>query len=151
MFVYGSQLDEQVLYRWVRGLSKDAFSPLKPLCQMNRNLVGSILVLFSIMIAHLVPIRKQTWPPQVILGSDWLISENIFSSGRKFQKRTFFRDQPSRNKNCLWRPCLLTGRNQMSNLYRGPSKDASYEISINLAKGVLVLFSIIIAHLVPIR
>jgi hypothetical protein len=29
----------------------------------------------SIKIAHLVPIRVQTWPPQAILVSDWLISE----------------------------------------------------------------------------
>jgi hypothetical protein len=32
-------------------------SPLKPLCQMNRNLVGSILGRSSIAIAHLVPIH----------------------------------------------------------------------------------------------
>ena len=31
-------------------------SPLKPLCQMNRNLVGSIYGRFSIRIAHFVPI-----------------------------------------------------------------------------------------------
>jgi hypothetical protein len=50
-------------------------SPLKLLCQMNRNLVGSILGRSSIKIAHLVPIRYQTWPPQTILVSDWLISK----------------------------------------------------------------------------
>jgi hypothetical protein len=50
-------------------------SPLKPLGQMNRNLVGSILGRSSIKIAHLVPIRLQTWPPQTILVSDWLISK----------------------------------------------------------------------------
>ena len=44
------------------------------------------------------------------------------------------RNQPIRNKNCLWWPCLLTDRKYMSNLYRGPSKDASYQISIHLAK-----------------
>ena len=38
----------------------------------------------------------------------------------------FFRNQPIRNKNCLWRPCLLMDWNEMSNLYRGPSIDASY-------------------------
>ena len=42
---------------------------------MNRNLVGSILGRSSIKIAHLVPIRLQTWPPQTILVSDWLISK----------------------------------------------------------------------------
>ena len=39
-----------------------------------------------------------------------------------------------RNKNCLWRPCLLTDRNKMSNLYRGTSIDASYQVSVHLAK-----------------
>ena len=53
---------------------------------------------------------------------------------KQFQRRRFFRNQPIRNKNCLWRPCLLMDRNSMSNLYRGPSKDASYQISIHLAK-----------------
>jgi hypothetical protein len=50
-------------------------SPLKPLGQMNRNLVGHILGRSSIKIADLVPIRLQTWPPQTILVSDWLISK----------------------------------------------------------------------------
>jgi hypothetical protein len=42
---------------------------------MNRNLVGIILGRSSIKIAHLVPIRLQTWLPQTILVSDWLISK----------------------------------------------------------------------------
>jgi Zn-finger protein len=53
---------------------------------------------------------------------------------RRFQRIRFFRNQPIRNKNCLWWPCLLTDRNEISNLYRGPSKDASYQISIHLTK-----------------
>jgi hypothetical protein len=59
-------------------------SPLKPLGQMNQNLVGSIYGRF---------------------GED------------------FFRNQPIRNKNCLWRPSLLTDRDEMSNLYRSISKN----------------------------
>jgi hypothetical protein len=39
-----------------------------------------------------------------------------------------------RNKNRLWRPCLLMDRDKMSILYRGPSKDAPYQLSIHLAK-----------------
>jgi hypothetical protein len=50
-------------------------SPLKPLGQMKRNLVGSIYGRSSIKIAHFVPIRYQTWLPQTILVSDWLISK----------------------------------------------------------------------------
>ena len=50
-------------------------SPLKPLGQMNWNLVGSIYGMSSIKIANFVPIGLQTWLPQAILISDWLISK----------------------------------------------------------------------------
>ena len=53
---------------------------------------------------------------------------------KRFQRRRFFRNQPIRNKNCLWWPCLLMDRDEMSNLYRGPTKDASYQVSVHLAK-----------------
>jgi hypothetical protein len=29
-----------------------------------------------------------------------------------------FRNQPIRNKNCLWQPCLLTDRDKMSTFHR---------------------------------
>ena len=35
-----------------------------------------------------------------------------------FRGEDFFRNQPIRNNNRLWRPCLLTDRDEMSNLYR---------------------------------
>jgi hypothetical protein len=50
------------------------------------------------------------------------------------EEKIFFRNQPIRNKNCLWRPCLLTDWDKMSNLYRGHSIDASYQVSVHLAK-----------------
>ena len=53
---------------------------------------------------------------------------------KRFQRRRFFRNQPIRNKNCLWRPCLLTNRDKMSNRNRGLSIDASYQVSVHLAK-----------------
>ena len=53
----------------------------------------------------------------------------------QLQKRRFFRNQPIRNKNCLWRPCLLMDREETSSLYRGPSIDAFYQVSVHLAKG----------------
>jgi hypothetical protein len=31
-------------------------------------------------------------------------------------------------------PCLLTDRDEMTNLYRGPAIDASYHVSVHLAK-----------------
>jgi hypothetical protein len=52
-----------------------------------------------------------------------------------FQRRRFFRNQPIRNKNYLWRPCLLTDRDEMSNIYnRKLPIDASYQVSVNLTK-----------------
>ena len=43
-----------------------------------------------------------------------------------FQGRQNLKNQPIRNKNRLWQPCLLTYRDEMSSLYREPSIDASY-------------------------
>jgi hypothetical protein len=47
----------------------------------------------------------------------------IWPSGSKEKIK---KKQPIRNKYCLWGPCLLTDQDEMSNLYRGPSIDASY-------------------------
>jgi hypothetical protein len=94
---------------------------------MNLNFVGSIYGRSSIVIAHIVPIRLQTWPPQAILVSDWLISKKIFFSetafpnelkftrqghrasgfwhrlfGKVVSEKKNFRNRPIRNKNCLW-------------------------------------------------
>jgi hypothetical protein len=54
--------------------------------------------------------------------------------GKRFQWRRFLRNQPIKNKNGLWWPCLLTDQDEISNLYRGPSIDASYQVSVHLAR-----------------
>ena len=54
---------------------------------------------------------------------------------KRFQRRRFLKNWPIRNKNCLWWPCLLMDRDKMSNLYKGPSIDASYQVSVHLAEG----------------
>ena len=41
-------------------------------------------------------------------------------------------NQPIRKKNCLWWSCLLMDRDEISNLYRGPSIDASYQVSVHV-------------------
>jgi hypothetical protein len=53
---------------------------------------------------------------------------------KQFQRRRIKKNLPIRNKNRMWRPCLLTDRDNMSNLYRGPSIDASYQVSVHMAK-----------------
>jgi hypothetical protein len=53
---------------------------------------------------------------------------------KQFEKRRFLYNRSIRNKNYLWRPCLLTDRDEMSNLYRRPSIVAAYQVSVHLAK-----------------
>jgi hypothetical protein len=56
------------------------------------------------------------------------------SFGQAVSEENIFRNQPIRNKNCLWWPCLLANRDEMCNIYRGPSIDASYQVTVHLAK-----------------
>ena len=56
----------------------------------------------------------------------------IWPSG--FRGEESKKNQPIRNKNRPWWPCLLTDWDGMHNLYRGPSIDASYKVSDHLDK-----------------
>jgi hypothetical protein len=49
-------------------------------------------------------------------------------------KEKNFKNQPIRNKNRLWWPCLLIDWDEMSKIYRGPSIDASFQVSVHLVK-----------------
>jgi hypothetical protein len=130
-------------------------SSLKPLGQLKPNCPGMIIGRFSIRIAHFVPIinkhgrhrQRQELSMVAIfvngLGrneqSQQRISHRCFlpnfgSFGQTVSEEKNFKNQPIRNKNRLWRPCLLTDLDEMSNLYRGPSIDASYQVLNNLAK-----------------
>ena len=57
------------------------------------------------------------------------------SFGLAVSEEKIFLNRPIRNKNWLWQPCLLMDRDEMSKLYKVPSIDASYQVSVHLAKG----------------
>jgi hypothetical protein len=57
------------------------------------------------------------------------------SSGQAVSEEKIFKNRPIRNKNCLWWPCLLMDRDEMSKLYRETSIAASYQVSVHSAKG----------------
>ena len=57
------------------------------------------------------------------------------SFGKVVSEQKIFLNRPIRKKNCLWRPCLLIDRDKISNLYKGPSIDAFYQVSVHLAAG----------------
>ena len=93
------------------------------------------------------PIRNKNclWWPCFLMERDEMSKRYIEPSidasyqvslhlGKRFQRRRYLRNQPIRNQNCLWRSCLLTDQDEMSNLYRGPYKDASKEVTVHLAK-----------------
>ena len=76
-------------------------------------------------------LRKLNTQPSIHVDASYQVS---FHLARQFQRRRFFRYRHIRNKNCLWWPCLLTDRDEMSNPHRGHSIDASCHVSVNLAK-----------------
>jgi hypothetical protein len=56
------------------------------------------------------------------------------SFGTAVSEDKIFRNRPIRNKNCLWQPYLLMDWDEISIIYRGPPIDASYQVSVHLAK-----------------
>ena len=73
-------------------------------------------------------LRKLNTEPSI--GASHQVSVHL---AQQFQKRRFLEiNQPETSY--LWQPCLLTDRDEISNLYRGPSIDASYKVSVQLAK-----------------
>ena len=63
--------------------------------------------------------------------ASYLVSMHLV---KQFRRKSFFLNRLIRNKNCLWQPCLLMDRNEMRNIYRGPSIVASYQVSVHLDK-----------------
>ena len=80
---------------------------------MDRNLVESILGRPFIKIAHLVPFRLQTWPPQAILIFDRFISNKNFSKaalpnepkhGSEYPCKIFYKDCSLSSDLLTWPP-----------------------------------------------
>ena len=58
-----------------------------------------------------------------------------FNRESGFIGEDFLEINQSIKKNGLWQPCFFMDRDEMSNLYKGPSIDASYQVSVHLAEG----------------
>ena len=67
------------------------------------------------------------------IDASYQVSVHLAKLG--FRGEDFKKNRPIRNKNCLWWPCLLMDRDEMSNLYRGPSIDASYQVLVHMDEG----------------
>ena len=129
MFINGSELNEHSLQMTSKDASYHLSIHLTKRFQRTRFFRNQ-------------PIRNKNSLWQPCLLTNWNLISNVYKGpynqisiplAKQLQRR-FFRNQPIRNKNCLWRPCLITDRDEMSNLYRGPAIDASYQVSVHLAK-----------------
>ena len=72
-------------------------------------------------------LRKLYTEPSI--GASYQMSVHMAT---RFQRKRFLLEI-TRNKNCLWLPCLLTDRDEMNNIYRGLSIYAFYQVLIHLA------------------
>jgi hypothetical protein len=72
-------------------------------------------------------LRKLNTEPSIYVDASYQVSVHL---AKQFQRRRFFRNRPIRNKNCMWWPCLRTDRDEISNLHREHSIDASNQVSV---------------------
>ena len=72
-------------------------------------------------------LRKLNTKPSIHVDASYQVSVHM---AKQFQRRRFFRNRQIRNKNFMWWSCLLTDRDEISNVHRGHSIDASYQVSV---------------------
>jgi hypothetical protein len=130
---------------WLRGFRGEELKK-----SGNQKQESRIYETSSIKIAHSVPIRWQTLPPQTILVSDLLISKKsstthrcflprVGSFGQAVSEENIFRNRPIKNKNCLWQPNETAQPNEVKlgrkHLWEVLSKDCSFcpDPSTNMA------------------
>ena len=95
---------------------------------------------------HSIRNKNRLWRPCLLTDQDEI--SNVYRGpsidasyqvsvhlAKRFQRRRFLKNRPIRNKNCLWQPCLLMDRDEMSYIYSGPSIYASYQVSVHMVEG----------------
>ena len=134
MFVNGSELNEQSLQRTYQGCFLPSFGSFgkatseEKICQKSTNQKQELPVVAMFVIG----LGRNEQSLQKTFHRCFLLSFGSF--GKTVSEEKIFRNRPIRNKNCLCQPCLLMDQNEMSNLYRGTSIDASYQVSYHLCK-----------------
>ena len=118
MFVNESGLNEQFLFRTFHRCFLSNFGSFgqpvseKKIFLGNRPIKNKNCLWWPCFLTDRDKMSKFYRGPYIY--ASYLVSVHL---AKRFQSRRFFRNQIIRNKNCLWWPCLLTDRNEMSNRY----------------------------------
>ena len=134
MFVNGSKRNDQSLQRTFHRCFLPSFISFGPVVSEEKLFQKSTNKKQELPVAALF-INGSRQNEQSLQRTFHRCSLPSFGSfGKVVSEEKDLKNQSIRNKSRLWRPCLLTDRDEMSNLYRGPSIDASYQVSVHLAK-----------------
>ena len=92
--------------------------------------------------------QKQEWPVAAMCVNGSELNEQSLlrtfhrcflpsfgSFGQAVSEEKIKKNRPTRNKNFLWRPCLLMDREKMSILFKGPSIDVSTKFQFIWLRG----------------
>ena len=125
MFVNGSELNEQSLQRPFQGCFLPSFDSFGQAVSEEKIFQKSTNQKQEWSVAAMFVNRsgQNDQSLQRTFHRCFLPNFSSFGKWLPFQRRRFFKNQPIKNKNGLWWPCLLTDRDEMSNLNRGPSID----------------------------
>ena len=120
MFVNGLGRNEQSLQRTIHRCFLPSFSSFGQAVSeeifRNRSIRNKPVV--AMFVNEMSNLYKRTF-----LRSSYQVSVHL---AMWFQRRRFFKKSTyQKQKNCLWRTCLLADRDKICNLYRGPSIDTS--------------------------
>ena len=133
MLVNGSERNEHSLKRIFQGCVLPSFDSVGQMVSEEKNFQKSANQKQELSVAAMFNGSELNEHSLQRIFQGWFLpSFNSFGQAVA-EENIFFLNQPIRNKNCLWWPCLLTDRDEMRNLYRGPAIYAPYKDSVHLA------------------
>ena len=112
---------ESVCWFYTKTTQKGGFSKLCAKIKLEAQWAEPVSLTFH------SALRKLNTEPSIHVDASYQDSVHM---AKQFQRRNFFRNRPIRNKNCMWWPCLLTDWDEISNLHRGHSIDASNQVLV---------------------
>ena len=135
MFVNGSAQNEQSLQRTCHRCFLTNFGSLGKAVSEEKNFQKLTNQKQELPVAAMFVNGSRRYEQSLQRTCHRCFQSSFGSFGQAVSEEKIFKNRPIRNKNCLWRPCLYMGRYKMSSLQRGPSIDASYQVSLNFAEG----------------